>query len=205
MRRAGGSADLDGEVVDGCGGGGGGGHAEQREPGGDRKDQRRDGCGDARRVRRTDRASAEDAGAVPRRRGGRERGEGGGGSEEPEARDERGGARRHRGSGSFALYSGKSGVCKIFLPSQSRVLVEVACESDARRKCGRVALRRWAQWWWGLPRATSRVARPPRVNEIGWVKELHSAVRSASNCTEYVGVLKIEKTRLVQTFFLFFF
>lgn len=64
MRRAGGSADLDGEVVDGCGGGGGGGHAEQREPGGDRKDQRRDGCGDARRVRRTDRASAEDAGAV---------------------------------------------------------------------------------------------------------------------------------------------
>lgn len=103
MRRA----NLDGEVVDGGGGGGGGGHAaEQRESGADRAEQRRRGGGEGggaeRRLREGD---GEARAAARQQRGGR--GDDGA-SQEAEAMDERGGARRHRGS-ETGLYSGNRG------------------------------------------------------------------------------------------------
>jgi hypothetical protein len=87
--------------VDG-GSGGGSGHAEEREPACDRAQyERRDrgggGAGEARAARgRSKRASDAQVATVPQRRRGGARGDGG---RSAEAREERGGAWGHRGSG----------------------------------------------------------------------------------------------------------
>ena len=91
-------ANLDGEVVDGRGGGGGGGgHAELRESGVGRADQRRGGeeGGGAGHARRG--WGGEARVAVREQRG--DGGDDDGASQEAEAGDERSGARRHWGIG----------------------------------------------------------------------------------------------------------